>query len=227
MLQIRRVLGAVLVLVAACGGGPKDKPPVEEKKKVEIVSFQADPANLPEGGGTVTLTWKIRDGRAASIEADGETIAPAEPVEEGSLDWEIHKTTRFRLIATGEKGYDAREIRVEVEEPITPRPPVIGDFLAEPAVLSEPGGTVRLRWTGVRHAQSLRIERERGSPMDVDASGEEGSAEVIVEAPTTFTLVAENPGGEARKTVSVGVVPLPVVVSFWPATPTARRSRSW
>ena len=205
---------AFFVLVAACGGDPPKKPSVKEKQTVEILAFQVEPTQLPRDGGRVTLTWKTRNAKAAAIEAEGVRIAQAEPVEEGSLEWEIERTTRFRLIATGEGGTVSRDVVVEVDEVVLPRPPEIGEFFAEPSVVGEGGGTVRLHWRDVRRADALRVEREGGESFHLDSSSSEGSVEVEVDARTTFVLVAENPGGVARKKCTVDVVPLPAITSF-------------
>jgi len=384
MVRLRVSLLAIpLLLLAACG---KEEPsePKPKPTKAEILSFEVQPTTLPPEGGRVTLSWKTRNAKSASIQADGVTIAQAEPVEEGSLEWEVQKTTTFELIATGEGGDDEREVLVEVGdeppprilafaadpasiawgekavlswktenadavrildgsgeaidlgdaepkegsvevapdrtttytlvasrgsrsveasitvevdvpelkivlfEPVEPgprapgesvefrwevqgaesllltnlegdereivgdqvasgtgsvvmgengdfrlvatrgresvqadrsiprlEPPTVRDFFAHPPAVTEPGGTTELRWIGVQRASSAWIERDTGDRIDLDPSQEDGALEVEVNAASEFTLVAQNPAGEVRRTVLVEVVPLPEILALW------------
>lgn len=222
MARFRLVALAIpLLLVAACGGDdPPDKPSPKEKAKAEILAFEVEPTTLPPGGGTVTISWKTRHATSAILEANGEAIGQAEPVEEGSLQREVQERTTFRLVAKGEGGDDTREVVVEVGE--EEAPPRILSFAAEPTKIVR-GETATLSWR-TENAESVRILDGDGEAVDLgDANPAEGSVVVSPARTTTYTLVASRKSRsvEASTTVEIELPELKIVL-FEPVEPGPR-----
>jgi len=102
--------------------------------------------------------------------------------------------------------------------------PVIASFAADPGATA-PGRSVTLSWQ-VTGAASLTLV-----PGNVDLTGLP-SYDVVLDATTTFTLIAENAAGNATKVVQVPVGPAPTVVSFTsaagnPLNPGMATTLSW
>lgn len=184
--------------------------------ELRIVSFQqVDPRpRLP--GDAVELSWEVEGADALHItNLEGEEISIGEDkLARGSATLTMGEGGRFRLVAF----QDDESIEEDLVVPLL-TPPTIGEFVAFPAWVSAPSGSTELRWSGVERAERLILERDPGEAEDVTSLGlESGSFVVEVDTETTFTLVAANAAGEARAEVSVGVVPLPTILSFT-ATP--------
>jgi hypothetical protein len=70
------------------------------------VTLAADPATLPDGGGSVRLTWASTGAQTVSIvgvDANGATVpvGDAAPASGGSVNVNITTTTRFTATASG------------------------------------------------------------------------------------------------------------------------------
>lgn len=89
-----------------------------------------------------------------------------------------------------------------------PAPPTITNFRAEPGSI-ERGGTAVLRWE-VRGAAGVKLEPGIG-PIP-----SQGERSVSPEQTTTYTLIAEGPGGtlSSQFAVNVAAVPPPSIITF-------------
>lgn len=96
---------------------------VVEASLAEIVSFVVEPTTLPPGGGTVRISWQLRNARRAVLrvgarEQDVDSIR-------GSVEETLSQTTAFELIAYDEVGRPAsKTIKATVEPPVSPSGPL-------------------------------------------------------------------------------------------------------
>lgn len=214
---------SLFITLGVVGWGCGDSEgPSKEPKAAEIFSFIADPEEI-SGPTTVTLSWLTEHAESIFLVENGELLPAGElSLRSGSIEVEVDETTEFELVAVGKVGEATKRSRV-VELIDTTPPPSIGTFVGPEVVGVDERGLaqVRLAWTGVARASELILESDRFSPRRLDASeGSDGELELIVEESSVFTLVAKSQRGEARKSVSVRVVPLPVIESL-------AVSRSW
>jgi len=204
--------------VAACSSEPTEP---GEAVSASIRSFEASPERL-EGPGTVTLSWATKHAASLGLTRDGTAIELEGPVSAGTIQVELAETSTFELTATGKVGDPARaRLTVVVEEAV--EPPSIGSFTGPAAVaLGESGAaTATLRWEGVERAAELLLEVSGESPIAIDPDlTPDGSIEVEIREETEFALVASNAAGEARRSLTVGVLSTPVIEDL-------RADRSW
>jgi hypothetical protein len=105
--------------------------------KPTIVSFTASPASLPAGGGSVTLSWNVKD--ATSLSVDNGVGA----VTGTSTTVSVTSTTTFTLTATNNAGSATQSESVSVGAGADTTPPTV-------VSIDPPDGA-----TGVRDDQSI------------------------------------------------------------------------
>ncbi|MFC4639749.1 protein kinase domain-containing protein [Deinococcus hohokamensis] len=163
----------------------------------EVQEFRPSPDRLT-GGGTTTLSWRVRN--ASSVRIDGVPGPNADrswPAE-GRTAVPVAKTRVFTLRA----GQVTQQASVTVVAPPTPR---INSFAPSPTTLKAPGGPVTLRWD-VANADAVRIAGVPG-PRPGQTWPARGSTSVNVAKTTVFVLTV---GGQQR-TTTVTVQAAPVV----------------
>jgi hypothetical protein len=166
-------------------------------------SLSASPANLPPGGGTVTLTWTSQNATSASIDQGVGTVAVS-----GSMTVNVTESKTFTLTLYGPNGPVTSQASVVVAPW-----PVTGSLTASPTSLPAGGGTVTLTWTS-QHATSASIDQGIGSVAI------NGLLAVQVTESKTFTLTLTGPNGPITSQASVEVAPWPVSGSIT-ASPTS------
>jgi hypothetical protein len=174
-----------------------------------ITKFSADKTAVASNGAVV-LTWQ-------TVAADSVTLfAGTEQLEtftgalaaSGTRLVRPDATTEFVLRATSVGGMDEKKLSVDVLPA-----PVIQTATASESTVKE-SAPVTLTWT-TTNADKLSIRsasRELYTvPSEAVASG---SWTTALTADATFTFVAQGPGGQATKDVSVSVIATPRVASF-------------
>jgi len=76
-------------------------------------AFTASPANLPEGGGTTTLTWNLTAGTFLDMALD-QRLSPSVATASGSVQVSPTVTTTYRLLMVTEQGGVVKEVTVGV-----------------------------------------------------------------------------------------------------------------
>jgi len=115
----------------------------------------------------------------------------------------------FSLVAVGPGGRTEAEYMLVVDGGKEGLPPTIHRFLAEPAE-TDPGDPVTLSWRFDRATAALI---EGGDEVFDVGAEEQGERTVAPEVTTTWTLVAEGPGGTSTETATV-TVRNPLIVAF-------------
>ncbi|MDX2004473.1 MAG: Ig-like domain-containing protein [Meiothermus sp.] len=101
MIELKHVrLTTVALLLAGCGGG-SGIPSIE--------SFSATPSQLPAGGGTVTLAWRVSGASSLSIEPNIGTVSGS------SLVVAVNSSRTFTMTARGAGGTATATAAVAVE----------------------------------------------------------------------------------------------------------------
>lgn len=169
-----------------------------------VTNFGAQPAAITSGGST-TLTWSTQNTDTVDIDQGVGVNLGAN----GSVQVSPGQTTTYTLTARGPGGSANATTLVTVSPP----PPVIDGFSAQPAAITA-GGSTTLSWT-TSHATSVTIDNGVGS------RGPDDNVTVSPSQTTTYTLVAQGPGGSVSGTVVVSVSPpgAPTITSFAAAPP--------
>jgi hypothetical protein len=180
-----------------------------------INSFTADKTTIT-AGESVTLSWSLTDAASATITGPDDTtfVIPAGELGQGMTQVSPTQTATYTLTATQGSASVTRKVTITVNQP---QAPTITSFTAVPLVV-DAGGMVTLSWQ-TSDAMSGTITGG-ARPYEIP-SGElgQGSTQVRVDAPTTFTLTITNVAGEDTATVSVGVNGQPPVINSFSATP--------
>ena len=160
-----------------------------------IASFMANPAEV-QAGQPVTLSWQVSDTDRLSIDPDIGAVTGAEYQARPT------RNTTYTLLAKGPGGSTTQTVSVTVTTRSKTTPPAatrpaIDSFICVPHAV-ERGQTVILSWS-VRNATSVTIDQGVGGFTPIDQTA------IRPEVTTTYTLVAQGPGGEARATVDVAV----------------------
>jgi hypothetical protein len=193
---MRRAIGTrlAILLVAglplACGGGASGSDGGSGTlPRPAIASFTATPSSLPEGGGTVTLSWQVTGADALSID-NGVGV-----VTGSSTTVNVSTSRTFTLTATNGAGSVTATagVTVAASQPA----PTITRFDATPATLPAGGGRVTLSWQ-VNGADTVSIDRGIGTVTGT-------SIAVNVSATTIYTLTATGAGGTASASTAVVV----------------------
>jgi hypothetical protein len=152
-------------------------------------SFVAEPPRIFQGD-TAVLRWWVDN--TNSVVVAGETRLP-----KGELRVSPSSTTRYTLMAQGQTLAD---VTVEVVPP-KPSPVVIREFSVDRQAITQ-GESVVLSWK-VDNAGSVEIQ-------GLGRRGPVGQEPVAPPTTTTYTLVAEGPGGIQSRSLQVRVeVPQP------------------
>lgn len=182
--------------------------------KLRIVRFEAMVQGPVVPGEEVPFTWEVRGADALELDnlqgASREIVG--EEVAAGSASLPMGSLGKFRLRALRGTEAAQQEVRLSIL-----RDASIGQFWIQPPAVSEPGGIAHLFWKEVHGAVDLWLEVDPGKDLQLTPSVD-GEVEVLIEEDTTFTLVASNDKGEARRSEVVSLVPLPRILSFQ-ATP--------
>ncbi len=174
--------------------------PISMQNKPRIDLFQAIPAELPVGGGTTTLSWKVVGAKSMTISPDLGNVKALT----GQQAFSLTKTTTFKITATNDAGTSTATftVPVEVEQPDDPDPedPVIAPTITSFTATPEPGGGATLSWEVEGTDPTLSINKGVG-----DVTGET-EVTVMPSESTTYTLTATNSAGQATKKVTFTVV---------------------
>ena len=168
-----------------------------------ILGFTAQPSAILEGGST-TLTWSTQNADGVEIDRGvGASLPPS-----GSIGVTPGQTETYTL--TARRGQQTARATVTVT--VSPAPPSIATFSAQPASITA-GQRTTLSWT-TQGAADVELDQMLG----VRAAS--GSVEVSPSQTTTYNLTARGPGGAASApvTVTVAQAGAPAITSFT-ATP--------
>src|SRR5438874_2337952 len=100
--------------------------------------------------------------------------------------------------------------------PSAPQRPVINSFTAEPSTI-ERGQAATLSWS-ISNATDMTIDQNLGAVQS------QGTRQVFPSVTTTYTLIANGPGGSDTKTATVTVSSPPPPPPVAPTTPTLSAS---
>lgn len=172
-----------------------------------VVSFESDVPYL-EGGQSATLSWSVSPALTVLMIDDG--TGPVDVLGstvdcEGSLIVSPAVTTTYTMSGEGPLGTESVEVTVSVDEL-----PVINTF--EPNFTEVPAGfQASLSWD-VSNATSVSIDNGVGIVDNIS-----GSATVMVDASTTYTLTASNSQGNVTAEVMINTITLehPNLISHW------------
>ncbi len=152
---------------------------VEEEVVPQCLTFTADPATLPFGGGTTTLKWTTDNATSVSIDQ-----GVGEVEQNGSQEVTLDTTTTYTLTAGDGTNHNSCEATVVVEDPV---PASITceanvDLSISPSTI-ERGESSTLVWstdgiTGVSFNNNIA------------ATGLSGSVSVSPDVSTSYTLTA-------------------------------------
>lgn len=184
----------------------------------QVDEFEADPANLPVGGGTSRLSWVVSDATSVVVASSGGTIFYDGAEVEHAIDVTLTETTTYTLTATGENGLKTeRDLTVTVASPA----PTIDTFVASPATLPAGGGTTELTWS-VTGATSVELSPVGGAPL-YSGTDLSHSITIPVTETTTYRLTATSPDDSttAERTVTVSPPPPPPSITTFTATPSS------
>jgi len=175
---------------------------------VKIDAFNV-PSSVPDGGGTVTLSWKTTNAKSVTLQAGNQ---PAETVNgAGQKNLQVTQETRFVLKAEGEDGPPverAGSVKVlkadsaQILDFSGPREPVTA------------GQQVTLRWT-TKFATRVDIDHGPGT-SDYGGGQSQGTSSATVRVPANATgsivynLIATGKGGNDSRPFTVAVL-APVV----------------
>ncbi len=176
-----------------CGGGntggrdgstdhTRDTPPPRVQVYASCDSFTGSPTTLPNGGGSVTLTWNTTNANSVSINQGIGSVAA-----DGSTSVNVTESKTFTLTAVGTDGNDTCTVSVTVQPPVV-NAPSCDSFTGSPTTLPFGGGNVTLNWA-TTNATGVSIDNGVGS-VSVD-----GSTSVNVTTSKTFVLTATNVAG--------------------------------
>ncbi|MBI4819246.1 MAG: hypothetical protein HY791_23445 [Deltaproteobacteria bacterium] len=154
----------------------------------EVVRFEASPASL-NAGQSATLEWSTRNADGVEID-NGVGAKPAN----GSVTVTPSATTQYKLTATGAGGTAIAQVTVTVTQVGAP---TVEYFRSTPPQVA-PSGAATLEWSAT---QATRVTIDRG----IGEKPTMGSVTVNPTVTTTYTLVAEGPGGTATAQVTVTV----------------------
>jgi len=156
-----------------------------------FITFDVSPANIAAGGSS-TLTWSVSGSTSVSIDNGIGSVAAS-----GSTTVSPSATTTYTLTATGPGGTSDATAQVT----IVPAPTL--SVTANPATIKE-GEEVEVSWTSTNSTN-----------VSIAGLGNwGGSSGRTFERPlttTTYTLTAYGIGGSTTKSVTVTVLPKPVV----------------
>jgi Protein of unknown function (DUF1565) len=154
-----------------------------------LANFNATPAALPSGGGSVNLTWNATNASTLSIDNGVGDVTGLT-----SKTVNVNSATTFTLTATNAVGSSTATVTVSV----LPIKPSISSFTVTPDALAAGGGNVTLNWASTG-ASSLSIDNGVGDVTGLT------SKIFNVTATTAFTLTATNATGSTTSQASVTV----------------------
>jgi hypothetical protein len=106
------LLVILLAVLGACGDSRATSKPV-------ITSFNANPSSLPAGGGSVTLSWDVRNATSLSVDNGVGAVTGTSKVVTVTSD------TTFTLTATNRAGSAIQTTSVNVEAGADTTPPTV------------------------------------------------------------------------------------------------------
>ena len=184
---------SLLYTLTASGGGDTATANVSVSVTIPqpAVSLDVSPASIIRGENTI-LTWESENAASCSIEPD---IGPVDLA--GTLTVAPEFTTTYTVTALGLNG----ELVMDNATVTVAGPPVIN--VAPELISILQGETAQLSWS-VENADEVYIDRGIGI---VDLSG---SASVIPEHTTTYTIIGKNGYGAASGKIKVKVTGSPL-----------------
>lgn len=184
---------AALALWLSCGGGGAPTaaplPPVPS-----IARFSATPASIVAGEGS-TLDWSVNGATSLSIDPGVGTT--------GGTSVMVHPaaTTTYTLTARNGSGTTTATATVQVQPGVG-----VSSFTAERSLITAGTGTTLM--AQFSHASSARIDPGVGPVVSGQA------CPVSPAGTTTYTLTVDGPGGPLVRSLTVEVVPPPVISQF-------------
>ena len=172
-----------------------------------IESFAASRTEDVEPGASIELSWQVTNSQDVVIEDSGGEVITTSQTGMGSTQVTVDATETYTLTATNPSGMVSEQVTVEVVAA-----PVINDFSASQEMDVAPDTTIDLSWD-VTGATAITITDGDDNTI-VNSDQATGSTQALVVAPTTYTLTATGPGGEASADISVTVLGAPVIVDF-------------
>lgn len=154
-----------------------------------LANFNATPASLPSGGGSVNLTWNAANASTLIIDNGVGDVTGL-----NSKTVNVNSTTTFTLTASNANGGSTATTTVTVSPPA----PTISSFTVTPDALAAGSGSVTLNWASTG-ASSLSLDNGVGDVTGLT------SKVVNVTANTAFTLTATNATGSTTSQASVTV----------------------
>ncbi|MBI4817459.1 MAG: DVUA0089 family protein [Deltaproteobacteria bacterium] len=172
-----------------------------------IVSFTASPTLLSLGQST-TLSWTVTNAASVEIRVGAQVLSSSSSLTGTFVHTPPLGSTTYVLRATNPDGQTEQPLAISVVEPA----PVIQAFTAAPTSISV-GGQATLSWQ-VTGAVSLALRAGTSIIHSEPATTGVGQLAVSPSVTTTYSLEATNPSGTVSRTLSVGVVVDPSIVSF-------------
>ncbi len=202
---------ALSLLITACGDDTKKRP--VDPAAATIVAFTVEPGSVMPGD-SVLVSWETKNASEITLTRNDLPVdLEGAAVAEGTVSVTITEASTFVLEAKGKGEGVATETRkVEL---ISTSSPAILSFVASPSTVAA-GGTTTLSWE-TRNADTIRIVVGGGDEVELgDVNPAEGSVDVVVDATSTFKLIAEREGEEpAERELTVAVEgPEVRIVSF-------------
>ncbi len=210
-LRTRFALVATLaVALSGCPGETPPPPPPSPAPRVESFTLSATEI---DAGGSVTLSWKVRD--AASVELRDAKLGLVSGVEatsfEGSVEVAPSATTLYTLTALNDRGVgDSATVSVRViggAQSVT--------FVASPDRISA-GESATLAWSAPG-AKTVSLSTTAGEPVDL--AGQTAHGTLVVKPPRTTTWQLSVDGKLYDTTVDVA----PEISAFVPSPTAATR----
>ena len=192
---------AVSLLATGCGSGCGASGAVDGGQGgtggsgAPEIAFSANPTTVPEGVAS-TLTWAASN--ASSCEASGAWAGQRPPSGSASTG-PLTADSTYTLSCTGSGGNASRMVTVTVTG--SAQPPTV--TLTASLNSTQQGGSVSLSWTS---SDTASCTASGGWSGTRPPSGTESSGSLSVT--TTFILDCTGPGGSARSTAVVEVIPV-------------------
>mgnify|MGYP001347516077 CR=1 FL=1 len=174
-----------------------------------VTSFTADP-NPVAYGGTTQLAWTVTGSATdVAIRPQGGANLASGLARSGTLTTPaLTSGTTYELVATWAGG--APVVSALTVDVTAPDAPIVTSFAADPAAIPA-NGTSQLTWAvdgGPTTDVSIRIQGQDGTAVgSLDRAGTWTTP--ILNATTTYELVATGPGGTATRSATVTVVGAP------------------
>lgn len=172
-----------------------------------VTSFIAMPATDIVPGAMIQLSWIVEDADLIVITDSSDAEIGRSTSGESDVMTTVTADETFTLTATNDAGETVETVSVTTIDL-----PTINDFSASESIGVVPGTTIDLDWD-VTGADTITIEDSLGNQI-TSSTDATGTAQALVNADETYTLVAENAAGEVSEQVEIEVLLAPVISDF-------------